>query len=116
MGAAIIAAAGWRAIFLAFRGLRARRHACWLALRQPETLPLAQRRPLQPCPLWCALREVLSHRVILVSILVQTLVLAALFGTLSSMQQIFDETFGRADSFPLWFALIALIAAGAELR
>jgi DHA1 family bicyclomycin/chloramphenicol resistance-like MFS transporter len=47
------------------------------------------------------------------SILVQTLIFTALFGVLSSIQQVFDTTYGRGDSFPLWFALIALLAAPA---
>jgi DHA1 family bicyclomycin/chloramphenicol resistance-like MFS transporter len=47
------------------------------------------------------------------SIVVQTLIFTALFACLSSIQQVFDITFGRAESFPLWFALIALLAAPA---
>jgi DHA1 family bicyclomycin/chloramphenicol resistance-like MFS transporter len=47
------------------------------------------------------------------SILVQTLVFTALFGTISSIQQVFDLTYGRGESFPLWFAVIALVAAPA---
>lgn len=37
--------------------------------------------------------------------------MAALFATLSSMQGIFEQRFDRAESFPLWFALIALCSA-----
>jgi DHA1 family bicyclomycin/chloramphenicol resistance-like MFS transporter len=36
-----------------------------------------------------------------------------LFGMLSSVQPIYDETFGRADSFHLWFGLVAALAASA---
>jgi DHA1 family bicyclomycin/chloramphenicol resistance-like MFS transporter len=45
------------------------------------------------------------------SILTQTLIFTALFGVLSSIQQVFDMTYGRGEGFPLWFALIALLAA-----
>jgi DHA1 family bicyclomycin/chloramphenicol resistance-like MFS transporter len=38
-----------------------------------------------------------------------------LFGTLSSVQPLFEKTFGRGDTFPAWFALIALFSAGASL-
>jgi MFS transporter, DHA1 family, multidrug resistance protein len=105
----IIAAFGWRAIFVTFvlfSGLS----LIWLMTRQPETLPLESRRPFRAAPLIAALREVLSHRTIVTTIAVQTLVLGSLFGMLSSAQPVIDVQFGRADSFPLWFALVALCA------
>jgi len=114
MGTVIIAGLGWRGIFLAFVVFSAA-STLWFTLRQPETLPAANRRPLQARALWSALREVLSHRVIVTSVAVQTLVFAALFGTISSMQQIFDVAYGKAESFPYWFALIALMAGTASL-
>ena len=45
----------------------------------------------------------------------QTLGFSALFGTLSSTQQVFDVTFGREASFPLWFGLIAVLAGTGSL-
>lgn len=114
LGTGIIALTGWRGIFLAFI-LFSAVSMLWLGLRQPETLPPSARRPLQAAPLLAALREVLSHRVIVIAIAVQTLAFACLFGTLSSTQQIFDTTFGRADSFPAWFAVIALCAGSASI-
>jgi DHA1 family bicyclomycin/chloramphenicol resistance-like MFS transporter len=114
VGSFIISGLGWRSIFLAFIvfvGIA----MLWLTLRQPETLPPERRRPLQTASLWDALREVLSHRLIVTTIMVQTLTFGALFGTLSSTQQIFDQTFGRGDSFPYWFALIAVVAGSASL-
>lgn len=113
LGQGIIAFGGWRVIFLAF--LVFALVAClWLGLRQPETLPVEARRPLSPRALIGAAREVLSHRVIQISIAVQTLVFAALFGTLSSTQPIFDRTFDRGAEFPLWFALIALVSGSSS--
>jgi len=106
MGQGIIALADWHAIFLAyvaFSGVT----MLWLGLRQPETLAVENRRPLALGSLWAATKSLTRHRVILVSILVQTLVLAALFATLSSMQGIFELRFDRGESFPLWFAVIA---------
>lgn len=111
LGAAIIAAAGWRAVFLAFL-VFALVIISWMQLRQPETLPVASRRPLHVGRLWRDSLEVLSHGLILKAILGMTLVLGALFATLSSVQQLFGETYGRAESFPWWFALIALFSAG----
>jgi DHA1 family bicyclomycin/chloramphenicol resistance-like MFS transporter len=113
-GAVIINAFGWRSLFIAFVVFSI--ISClWLGLRQPETLLHDQRRPLSLAGLAAAARETLSHRVIVVSILVQAVILGGLFGTLSSTQQIFDVTFGLADSFPAWFAVIALLAGSANI-
>jgi len=107
MGQGIIALADWRAIFLAyvvFSGLT----MLWLGLRQPETLPPESRRPLALGTLWAATKSLAQHRVVVVSILIQSLVLAALFATLSSMQGIFEVRFDRGSSFPIWFGVIAI--------
>lgn len=109
MGSGIMALGGWQAIFLAyivFSGLT----MLWLWQRQPETLPPDRRRPLRLASLVAALREVLSHRVILVGTMIQALTLAALFATLSSIQGIFDQEFHQGRNFPLWFAVIAILA------
>lgn len=109
LGSFIIDLGGWRSIFLTFVAFSV--VSClWLGLRQPETLRRSDLRAFHARPLWAALREVLSHRVIVLSIMVQTLAFACLFATLSSTQPIFDLTFGMADSFPLWFAVIAVLA------
>jgi MFS transporter, DHA1 family, multidrug resistance protein len=107
MGQGVIALAGWHAIFLVYVGF-AVLTLVWLGLRQPETLTPENRRSLSLPSLWVATKELLSHRIVLVSIAAQTLTLAALFATLSSMQGIFDQRFDRAASFPLWFAFIAV--------
>ncbi|WP_371135233.1 multidrug effflux MFS transporter [Tabrizicola sp.] len=114
MGQGIIALGGWHSIFLAyilFSGLC----MLWLGLRQPETLPLAKRRPLHIGDLWRGTKELFTHRIIVVSTLLQTLTLAALFATLSSLQGIFERQFDRAESFPLWFAVIAVASMGGSL-
>jgi len=114
MGQGIIALGGWHSIFLAyilFSGLT----MLWLGLRQPETLPRDKRRPLHLGDLWAGTKELFTHRIVIVSIILQTLTLAALFGTLSSLQGIFEQQFDRAESFPLWFALIALTSMGGSL-
>lgn len=110
LGAAIIDLAGWRAVFLAFL-LFALVIISWMQWRQPETLPVAARRPMRPGQLWRDAGEVMRHPLILKAIIGTTLSLGALFATLSSVQQLFGETYDRADTFPLWFALIAAFAA-----
>lgn len=107
MGQGVIVLAGWQAIFLAYV-VFALAVALWMGLRQPETLPLADRRALSWRNLASATRELFTHRVVRASILAQSLTLGMLFATLSSMQGIFDQRFDRAESFALWFALIAV--------
>ncbi|MCU0827028.1 MAG: multidrug MFS transporter, partial [Tabrizicola sp.] len=104
----------WHAIFLAyiaFSGLT----MLWLGLRQPETLPVAARRTLNPADLIAATRELFRHRIVLVSTFLQALTLGALFATLSTIQPIFEIVHGRADSFPLWFAVIAVASMSGSL-
>lgn len=107
MGQGVIAVAGWHAIFLVYI-VFALIAMSWMGLRQPETLTPENRRSLALGAMWQGTKELLSHRIVLVSIAAQTLTLAALFATLSSMQGIFDQRFDRADSFALWFAFIAV--------
>ncbi len=110
LGQAIMVLADWRAIFWVFAAI-AVFASLWLGLRQPETLPLGQRRPLSAKSLWAGAHEVASMRIVAITTLLQGLIMAGLFATLSSLQGIFDQTYGRAGSFPLWFAMIALVAA-----
>jgi DHA1 family bicyclomycin/chloramphenicol resistance-like MFS transporter len=109
MGQAVMGFGPWQGVFLAFLAFSALTMG-WFTLRLPETLPPERRKPLELAALWSGTREVLSLRVVNLSILVQALVSGMLFGVLSSMQGIFDLRFGRAESFPLWFALIAVVS------
>jgi MFS transporter, DHA1 family, multidrug resistance protein len=113
VGKVIIDAFGWRQVFIAFV-IFAAIGCTWLGLRQPETLASSDRRPLRVATLLAAMREVFSHRVVVVSIAVQTLLFGMLFGTISSIPQIFG-IFGVTESFPLWFAVIAVVAGTANL-
>lgn len=114
MGQGVIALAGWQAIFIAYIGF-ALLVAAWMQLRQPETLPYKARRPLALVPLVRACGEVLSLRVVQLSIATQALTLGMLFATLSSMEGIFAQTFHRAESFPKWFALIAVASMSGSI-
>ena len=109
MGQTVIAFAGWHAIFLVYI-LLSFLIMLWVGFRQPETLAKENHRPLDLVSLWAGTKELLSHRIVVVSILCQTLTLGALFATLSSMQGIFEQRFDRAETFPLWFAFIAMCA------
>lgn len=113
-GSVIIDIWGWRSVFLAFI-LFAIAGIGWVMLRQPETLAPPARLPLSPASLRNALSEVMGNRQVVISIAVQTMCFGALFGALSSTQQVFDQYFDRAGSFPFWFALIALMSASASV-
>lgn len=114
LGAVIIDHSGWRAIFPAFI-VFSLFGVVWLAIRQPETLPKAERQPFQLEPMKRAVREMFANKMVRISIAVQTLIFGSLFAMLSSVQQIFDTTFGRADSFPAWYMGVALLASTASV-
>ncbi|MES2436291.1 MAG: multidrug effflux MFS transporter [Pseudomonadota bacterium] len=114
MGQGIIALAGWQSIFLVYILIVAV-IMLWFGFRQHETLAVEHRRPLDMAALWASTRELFTHRIVRVSIAAQTLTMAALFGSLSSMQGIFEQRFDRAESFPLWFAFIALGSASGSI-
>ena len=114
LGAGIIAAAGWRAIFVAFMAFSILT-VIWMGLRLPETLPQEKRRPLRARLIIDAVRELIGHRTVRLSILVQSLALAMLFSMLMLVQPVYDEVYGRGDSFPFWFGAIAVVAASASL-
>ena len=109
IGAIIIALAGWRAIFLSFV-VFALISGGWFALRQPESLPVPKRRKFKMSLLWAGTKEMLSIRVVRISIAVQTLLLGVLYGLLVSSQQVLDISFDRGAEFPLWFGAVAIIA------
>lgn len=110
IGSWIMAGFGWRAIFLGFV-VFSLVSVGWLLIRQPETLPVSDRRDLAIRPLATSIREVLAHPVVRLSIAVQATIFAMLFGAIASVQPVFDITFGMAESFPLWFGALALISA-----
>lgn len=114
IGQWIIAASGhWNSIFYAFVvfGLIG---GAWVTIRQPETLPRAQRRPMRPRLLWAAAREVLADGEVRIYTLVLTLGFGQMIGVISSAQQLFVDTYDKGASFTYWFAGAALVAGSAS--
>ncbi len=113
-GQLILFAAPWRGIFIALLlygvGL-----ALWLGLRVPETLAPEMRKPLRAAPIAAAYREFATNRTTVGYTLASALCFGALFGYISSSEQIFLETFDLGESFPLVFAAIAAAFAAAAL-
>lgn len=111
IGAGIISVTGtWRAIFGGFAvfGLVV---LVWLSLRQRETLSVDNRRPLQPAAHWLALRDVLGNRLVMIYIAVMTLGFSTLFAFLSSLQQIYADTYGKGEVFHYYFLVTGLLSS-----
>jgi DHA1 family bicyclomycin/chloramphenicol resistance-like MFS transporter len=114
LGQAIMAFTGWRGIFVAFI-LFSATCVVWMAVRLPESLPREARRPFRIPLLWAAICEMVTHPTVRLSILVQTLIMGALFSLLTMVQPIYDVVFDRAESFPMWFGIVALISGSASM-
>ncbi|WP_299042111.1 multidrug effflux MFS transporter [uncultured Tateyamaria sp.] len=114
LGQIIMEAAGWRAIFPAFL-IFAVILLLWFGLRVSETLPPENRRPLRWPLMKDSVRQMFAHRTVRLSIYVQTLMLMILFSILTMVQPIFEVTFDRVDTFPLWFGAIALASGISSL-
>ncbi|MEY8838665.1 MFS transporter, partial [Cribrihabitans sp. XS_ASV171] len=114
LGAGIIALTSWRGIFAAFI-LFSLTSVLWMSIRLPESLPPEKRRPFRPHLLLGALREMFAHPTVRLSIIVQTFCMGVLFTMLTMVQPVYDVIYDRAESFPVWFGLIAIIAGSASL-
>lgn len=107
VGALVMGFGGWRAVFLLFVGF-AVLSSLWLVLRQPETLPPTNRRPVRLTLIGAALGQMLRHPVVRLAVLAQAFCYVVLFNTITMIQPVFSVIFDRADSFPGWFAAMAL--------
>ena len=114
LGQGILWLWGWRAIFATFFATAAVAFA-WLALRQPETLPAARRRPFSPRAIGGAVREILGIRAAVGYTLATGFAFSPFVAYLSSAQQIFQEAYRTGALFPLYFGVLALAIGGAAL-
>ena len=114
MGQAVMLRFGWRSIFVAFM-LFAFIGLMWLALRQPETHPQERRQRLNPRRYLSALREVLTSKVVVTYMVAMSCGYGALFGYLSSAQQIYVDVFNAGTDFPVYFAAIAVLSGSAGI-
>lgn len=109
IGQTITLTFGWRAIFVAFI-LFALIGMAWLALRQPETHAPAKRRKITLASYYEAISEVLTSRIVMTYTIVLAFAYGALFGYLSSAQQVYVDVFGVGNMFPAYFAFTALVS------
>jgi len=104
---------GWRSIYMAFIAF-ALIGVLWLNLRQPETLPFEQRKKLSSTEFLRAFKVVITNTAVVKYTVTLALGFGALFGYLNSAQQIFVDTLGAGMKFPMYFAIISILAAPAS--
>ena len=113
LGTGIIAISDWRGIFAAF-AIFSVITVVWMGFRLVEPLKKEDRRPLRLPQMLAALREMVNHPTVRLSILAQTFCMAMLFTIIVMVQPAYDEVFDRAESFPVWFMIVALMAGTAS--
>ena len=106
LGQGIVLVAPWHWIF-AFLALFGATITAWVALRLPETLRPENRTPLSPAGVIGAFRLALTTRMAIGYMLAQTCIIGALFGFITSSQQVFADAFGRPGLFTTMFAVVA---------
>ena len=106
IGQVILLFAEWQWIFVFLIAL-AVSAVIWLALRQPETLSIENRRPFSVPQIALAVVEIFRIRVSIGYTLMSGLMFSAFVGYLSSAQQVFEITYELGDLFPLYFAILA---------
>ncbi|WP_313556415.1 multidrug effflux MFS transporter [Agrobacterium cavarae] len=103
----LIAMAGWRSVFFAYFVIAVVLGA-WVAARHPETLPMARRIPFRPRLLFLNARRILSSPRVTLLIVATGLVFGAQLLYLSTAADLFFEAYGVTESFPLYFAALAI--------
>jgi len=114
MGQMVLMVAPWRWIFgvLALIGLGL---WAWVAWRLPETLHPEDRIKVETASIIASARTVLGDRLSVGYSFASAAISCGLFGFLTSVQQIFEITFQRADLLPTGFAIMASGMAVASL-
>jgi len=110
IGQVILLLGDWHNIFI-FMGLLAAVFWLWTWFRLPETLPEDQRRPLSIKAVFAGFRIVFTNRVAFSYGLAGMFLFGALFGFISSSQQIYVDIYGLGVYFPVAFAAMAGLMA-----
>jgi MFS transporter, DHA1 family, multidrug resistance protein len=107
LGQAVMMLTQWRGIFIVLTayGLLA---LIWSALRMPETLAVADRKPLTVRDVFGAFRQTITNRQTIGYALATGCVQGTLFAFVFSSQQIFTEIYKLGRYFPLAFAAMAI--------
>jgi len=110
IGQILLLTGPWQAIFLFMGGL-ALVFATWAFLRLPETLTPENRRPLSVRGVFDSFRIVFTNRVAISYGLAGMFLFGALFGFISTSQQIYVDVYGLGVYFPVAFAAMAGLMA-----
>jgi len=106
VGQAVLAIGSWRAIFAGLVAV-AVVNVLWVALRQPETLPVASRVRFSLRGIVRGCGETFRNRLSLGYMLGSGFVFGGFIGYLSMSQQVFQEQYGLGTLFPIFFGLLA---------
>ncbi|MCZ2721463.1 multidrug effflux MFS transporter [Marinomonas sp. 15G1-11] len=106
IGQLVIEVANWRWIFtlLIVQALIA---ALWLIIRQPETLSISNRTPLNRKRLLIAAKTIVMRRDVMALTLLLGSIFAGMMLYISTAQSIFQDVYQTGDKFPLYFAMLA---------
>ncbi|KKC36705.1 major facilitator transporter [Devosia epidermidihirudinis] len=110
IGQILLLTGPWQTIFL-FMGALAAAFWAWTYFRLPETLPLDKRRPLTFRSIIDGFVTVCTNRAAFSYGLAGTFLFGALFGFISSAQQIYVDIYELGVYFPLAFAGVAALMA-----
>ena len=110
IGQVLLLTGPWQMIFL-FMGVLAFVFWLWTYIRLPETLPVERRRPLSLRAITTGFRIVFTNRAAFAYGLAGMFLFGALFGFISSSQQIYVDIYGLGVYFPVAFAGVALLMA-----
>ena len=113
VGQLIMAAAGWRAIFVFLFVFGAAAFA-WFALRQPETLAPELRTEYSLRRIARGITEAVTQRAAFGYTVALGMVFGAFLGYLNTAQQIFQQLYELGALFPLYFAVLALAIGAAS--
>jgi DHA1 family bicyclomycin/chloramphenicol resistance-like MFS transporter len=114
IGALIISDFGWHGIFAAFVFV-AVVGATWLGLRQGETLAPENHRRLNWTDLSSGVKEVFGNYNVRIYTIILMLGFGQMFAILSSVQQIYSETYDLENLFPYLFGATAILSAGGAI-
>lgn len=110
VGEVLLQVGPWQSIFL-FMGSLALVVGAWAYMRLPETLSAESRRPLTTRSIFGGFRIVVANRLALWYALAGTFLFGALFGFISTAQQIYVDIYGLGVWFPAAFAFVAGLMA-----
>ena len=110
VGWAILLVGDWRSVFIALAGFGVL-VTLWTMKSLPETLPKEKRQPLALSHVLSAYLSVFKTRTSAIYTIALGMLFGAFFTYISTSEQIFRDVYGVTDSFPIYFAFIALFMA-----